>query len=156
MENREAFTGISAEPEERVDEVNWRQKNYNQASRGKGYLTRGTSSSYQQGSNYHCSNASRGRGYDPQGGNSAKKVGTNNKLDVQCLLCGLKGHKVVTCRKLASVRSNLDTHLSDTPFAIWQPIWRPCLLERVYKPIRTPHWCGVLQSSITDSIRDRV
>ena len=36
MENREAFTGISAEPEEGIDEVNWRQKNYNQASRGKG------------------------------------------------------------------------------------------------------------------------
>ena len=35
-------------------------------------------------------------------------------------------------------------HPSDTPFAIWQPIWRPRLLERVYKPIRTPHWCGVL------------
>ena len=29
MENREAFTGISAEPEEGIDEVNWRQKNYN-------------------------------------------------------------------------------------------------------------------------------
>ena len=54
------------------------------------------------------------------------------------------------------VRSNLDTHLSDTPFAIWQPIQRPRLLERVYKPIHTPHWCRVLQSSITESIRDRV
>ena len=42
------------------------------------------------------------------------------------------------------VRSNLAMHLLDTPFAIWQPIWRPHLLERVYKPIRTPHWCGVL------------
>ena len=30
------------------------------------------------------------------------------------------------------VRSNLDTHLSDTPFAIWQPIQRPHLLEIVY------------------------
>ena len=54
------------------------------------------------------------------------------------------------------VRSNLNTHLSDTPFAIQQPIQRPHLLERVYKPIRTPHWCGVLQSSIAESIRDRV
>ena len=35
-------------------------------------------------------------------------------------------------------------HLSDTPFAIRQPIRRPRLLERVYKPIRTLHWCGVL------------
>ena len=54
------------------------------------------------------------------------------------------------------VRSNLHTHLSDTPFTIPQPIRRPHLLERVYKPIRTPHWCGVLQSSTTESIRDRV
>ena len=42
------------------------------------------------------------------------------------------------------VRSNLAMHLSDTHFAIWQPIQRPRLLERVYKPIHTPHWCGVL------------
>ena len=56
----------------------------------------------------------------------------------------------------SSVRSNLDTHLSDTPFTIRQPIWRPHLLERVYKPIHTLHWCRVLQSSITESIRDRV
>ena len=37
------------------------------------------------------------------------------------------------------VRSNLDTHLSDTPFGIRQPIQRPRLLDRVYKPICTPH-----------------
>ena len=43
-----------------------------------------------------------------------------------------------------TVRSNLDTHLSDTPFTIRQPIRRPCLLEGVYKPIRSPHWCRVL------------
>ena len=30
MENREAFTGISVEAEESVEEVNWRQHNYNQ------------------------------------------------------------------------------------------------------------------------------
>ena len=106
MENREAFTGISAEPEESIDEVNWRQKNYNQASRGKGYSTRGISRSYQQGS-YYCSNASRGRGYEPQGGNSAKKVSTNNNSDVQFLLCGLKGHKVATCRKLTRAQELL-------------------------------------------------
>ena len=35
MENREAFTGISVETEESVEEVNWRQNNYNQ--RGRGY-----------------------------------------------------------------------------------------------------------------------
>ena len=45
-----------------------------------------------------------------------------------------------------TVRSNLTIHHSDTPFIIWQPIWRPCLLERVYKPIRIPHWCGNLWS----------
>ena len=76
MENREAFTGISAEPEEGTDEVNWRQKNYNQSSRGKGYLTRGIGRNYQQGSNYHHSNISRGRSHDLQGGNVTKKVGT--------------------------------------------------------------------------------
>ena len=34
MENREAFTGISLETEENVEEVNWRQYNYNQRGRG--------------------------------------------------------------------------------------------------------------------------
>ena len=43
MENREAFTGISAKPEESVDEVNWKQKNYNLSSRGRGYFNKGTS-----------------------------------------------------------------------------------------------------------------
>ena len=38
-----------------------------------------------------------------------------------------------------SVRHNLATHCSVTPFIIWQPIRRPHLLERVYKPVRTPH-----------------
>ena len=107
MENREAFTGISTEPEENIDEANWRQKNYNQASRDKGYSTRGTSRNYQQGSNYQHSNTSRGRGYDPQGRNSAKKVGTINNSNVQCLLCGLKGHKVATGRKLTKAKELL-------------------------------------------------
>ena len=100
MENREAFTGISAETEEGIDKVNWRQNNYHQSSRGKGYSTRGISRNYQQGSNFYRSNVSRGRGHDLQGGNVTKKLGTNNNPDVQCLLCGLKGHKVATCRKL--------------------------------------------------------
>ena len=43
MGNREAFTGISAEPEESVEEVNWGQNNYNPASRGRGYPNRGSS-----------------------------------------------------------------------------------------------------------------
>ena len=37
------------------------------------------------------------------------------------------------------VRHNLVMHRSVTPFIIWQPIHRPHLLERVYKPMRTPH-----------------
>ena len=48
--------------------------------------------------------------------------------------------------KINTVRSNLTIHCLDTPFIIWQPICRPCLLERVYKPIRTPHWCRDLRS----------
>ena len=37
------------------------------------------------------------------------------------------------------VRHNLIRHRSVTPFVIWQPIRRPCLLERVYKPMHTSH-----------------
>ena len=52
MENREAFTGISVEAEESVEEVSWRQHNYNQRGRGN---NRG---------NYHqTSYNSQGRGY---------------------------------------------------------------------------------------------
>ena len=38
------------------------------------------------------------------------------------------------------VRRNLAVHRSVTPFVIRQPIWRPRLLKRVYKPMRTSHW----------------
>ena len=45
--------------------------------------------------------------YNSGYGNSGKQTGNNNSVhkvgnttDVQCLLCGLKGHKVTTCRKL--------------------------------------------------------
>ena len=37
------------------------------------------------------------------------------------------------------VRRNLAMHRSVTPFVIRQPIRRPRLLERVYKPMHTPH-----------------
>ena len=37
------------------------------------------------------------------------------------------------------VRCNLAMHRSVTHFVIRQPIWRPCLLERVYKPMHTSH-----------------
>ena len=69
MENREAFTGISVETEECVEEVNWRQHN----PRGRGN-NRGN---YR--GNYHQTN------YNSQGKSC-------NIADVQCLLCGLKGH----------------------------------------------------------------
>ena len=104
MENREAFMGISVETEESVEEVNWRQYNYNQRERGN---NRG---SYR--GNYHQTNySSQGRGYkngyNSSYGNSGQQTGNSssvhkvgNTTDVQCLLCGLKGHKVTTCRKL--------------------------------------------------------
>ena len=38
-----------------------------------------------------------------------------------------------------SVRCNLTVHCSVTPFIIWQPIQRPRLLERVYKPMHMSH-----------------
>ena len=49
MENREAFTGISVETEESVEEINCRQNSYNQ--RGRGNNNRG---SYR--GNYHQTN----------------------------------------------------------------------------------------------------
>ena len=74
MENREAFTGISAQPEESVEEVNWRQNNYNPASRGRGFFNRGSGRGYHRGSNYQPRSASRGRGYNSCGSNSAKML----------------------------------------------------------------------------------
>ena len=62
MENREAFTGILAEPEESVEGVNWRQTNYNQ--RGRSYSNRGSNRDNYRGSNYQHSPASRGSGYN--------------------------------------------------------------------------------------------
>ena len=44
------------------------------------------------------------------------------------------------CRHTCTiVRCNLTMHCLVTPFVIWQPICRPRLLERVYKPMRTSH-----------------
>ena len=95
MENREAFTGISVETEESIEEINWRQYNYNQRGRGNNRCNyRG---------NYHQTNySSRGRGYKngynsgysnsgQQTGNSSLVCKVGNAADVQCLLCGLKG-----------------------------------------------------------------
>ena len=102
MENREAFTGISVETEECVEEVNWRQHN----PRG-----RGNNRGNYRGNYHQTSYNSQGKGYkttyNSGYGNSGQQTGNNNSVckvgnttDVQCLLCGLKGHKVTTCRKL--------------------------------------------------------
>ena len=104
MENREAFMSISVETEENVEEVNWRQYNYNQRGRGN---NRGNYRGKYHQTNY----GSQGRGYKisynsgysnpgQQTGNSSSVCKVGNAADVQCLLCGLKGHKVTTCRKL--------------------------------------------------------
>ena len=42
-------------------------------------------------------------------------------------------------KPVASVRHNLAVHCSVTPFIIRQPIWRPRLLETVFKPMHTLH-----------------
>ena len=100
MENREAFMGISVEPEESVEEVNWKQHNFNQRGRGNN-----------RGNYYNTNYNSRGKNdknsYNNGYGNSGQQTKNNypthkvgNTADIQCLPCGLKGHKVTTCRKL--------------------------------------------------------
>ena len=102
MENREAFTGISAEVEDNIEEVNWKQRNFNQ--RGSSSYRGNNRGSYNQ-----TSYNSRGRSYSYNNGYSktGQHAGTSyqmqkvgNSADIQCLLCGLKGHKVTNCRKL--------------------------------------------------------
>ena len=101
IQNRETFTGISAEPEETVEEVNWRQNNYNQ--RGRGYPNRGSNRGSYRGNHYPPNSAARGRGYNTYGNSNTTSSGYTKKPgnpDVICLICGLKGHKVTACRKL--------------------------------------------------------
>ena len=102
MENREVFTGISAEVEDNIEEVNWKQCNFNQ--RGSSNYRGNNRGSYNQ-----TSYNSRGRSYSYNNGYSktGQHTGTSyqmqkvgNSADIQCLLCGLKGHKVTNCRKL--------------------------------------------------------
>ena len=102
MENREAFTGISVETEESIEEVNWRQYN----PRGRGNSRGNCRGNYHQTS-YKTRGKSYKTGYSSGYSNSGQQTGNNNSVrkvgnnaDVQCLLCGLKGHKVTTCRKL--------------------------------------------------------
>ena len=102
MGNREAFTGISAEVEENIEEVNWKQSNFSQ--RGGNNYRGNVRSRYDKTSYNH-----RGRGYNYNNGynKTGQQIGTSyqmrkvgNSSDIQCLLCGLKGHKVTNCRKL--------------------------------------------------------
>ena len=102
MENREAFPGISVETEESVEEVNWRQYN----PRGRGNNRGNYRGNYHQTS-YNTRGKSYKTGYSSSSSNSGQLTGNNNSVckvgnnaDIQCLLCGLKGHKVTTCRKL--------------------------------------------------------
>ena len=102
MENREAFTGISAEVEDNIEEVNWKQRNFSQKG-GNNY--RGNVRGRYDKTSYNH----RGRGYSYSSGynKTGQQIGTSyqtrkvgNSSDIQCLLCGLKGHKVTNCRKL--------------------------------------------------------
>ena len=77
MENRETFTGISAEPEESIDEVNWRQNNYNQ--RGRGYSNRGSNRGSYRGNHYLSSSAARGRRHNTYGKNNSGSNGYKKK-----------------------------------------------------------------------------
>ena len=101
MENREAFTGISAEVEDNI-EVNWKQHNFNQ--RGSSNYRGNNRSSYNQtsynsrGRSYSYNNCYSKTGQHTGTSYQTRKVG--NSADIQCLLCGLKGHKVTNCRKL--------------------------------------------------------
>ena len=104
MENREAFTSISVETEETVEEVNWRQNSYNQRGRGN---NRGNYRVNCHQTNYSSQGRGFKNGYNSGCNNPGQQTGNNslvhkvgNTADVQCLLCGLKGHKVTTCRKL--------------------------------------------------------
>ena len=111
MDNREAFRGISAEPEESIEEVNWRQNSYNQ--RGRGYSNRGSNRGSYRSNHYWPSSAARGRGYSTYGNNKSgsngymKKTGTTGNPDVRCLICGLKGQKVATCRSWPEPKNQL-------------------------------------------------
>ena len=102
MENREAFTGISAEVEDNIEEVNWKQRNFNQRGssnyRGNNRGSYNQTSYNSQGRSYSYNNGYSKTGQHTGTSYQMRKVG--NSADIQCLLCGLKGHKVTNCRKL--------------------------------------------------------
>ena len=97
MENREAFTGISAEVEDNIEEVNWKQRNFNQRG-SSNYRGNNRGSYYSRRRGYSYNNGYGKTGQHTGTSYQARKVG--NSTDIQCLLCGLKGHKVTNCRKL--------------------------------------------------------
>ena len=104
MENREAFMSISVETEKNVEQVNWRQYNYNQRGRGNNRGNyRGKYHQTNYGSQGRCYKISYNSGYGNSGqqtGNSSSVHKVGNATNVQCLLCGLKDHKATICRKL--------------------------------------------------------
>ena len=97
MENREAFTGISAEVEDNIEEVNWKQRNFSQKG-SSSYRGNKRGSYYSRGRSYNYTNGYGRTGQHTGISYQTRKVG--NKADIQCLLCGLKGHKITNCRKL--------------------------------------------------------
>ena len=97
MENREAFTGISAEVEDNIEEVNWKQRNFSQKG-SSNYRGNNRGSYYFRRRGYSYNNGYSKTGQHTGTSYQARKVG--NSADIQCLLCGLKGHKVTNCRKL--------------------------------------------------------
>ena len=70
MENRKAFTGISAEVEDNIEEVNWKQRNFNQR-RSSNY--RGNN----RGSYYSCG---RGYSYNNGYGKTGQHTGTSYQV----------------------------------------------------------------------------
>ena len=62
-----------------------------------------------------------------------------NITTIDAEMSEINGHTTKDDFHQPSVRRNLSRHHSVTPFVIRQPIRRPHLLERVYKPMRTPH-----------------
>ena len=72
MENREAFTGISAEVEDNIEEVNWKQRNFSQ--RGGNNYRGNVRGRYDKTSYNH-----RGRGYSYNSGynKTGQQIGTS-------------------------------------------------------------------------------
>ena len=102
MENREAFTGISAEVEDNIEEVNLKQRNFIQRGssnyRGNNRGSYNQTSYNSQGRSYSYNNGYSKTGQQTGTSYQTQKVGNN--ADIQSLLCGSKGHKVTNCRKL--------------------------------------------------------